>query len=434
VLKQWRRFELDVGADTLAIAAEDVEPNSGHYSDVAIALMVKMGWVKGQGIGKHSQGTPYPPLATGQTNNEGLGYGKPCTPTNQPKSNPLLGFENESGEHFYGYKGERNGQQVLEEVRCTGRGLLVHTGRTIPTPFNHERGVPEDLSEALMWDGGPVGLQYSTYPHPQGWTLRGAEHGQTLEHMTIKTLTAIHRNNYANPPTCVTNWPAALGHDVPVEAAFANHSNPILTKRDSKSHFRILHRSLFTRNLGPHPQATNEASPNDEHLACRLCLVESEHFSHIAKCYITRQVFAPLAALANLFMPIALDEALINIGAISTRQTLPPGLAVLHTVLWKFFLIDFTRVDTDKLKFEPARPWRAAVLRVDRKLRARHTFLVQQARDAADLGKPPPPLTSEPHAIPLVAITSSENLEITLTPHPEWERTVKEASSPTRPP
>ena len=35
------------------------EPNSGQYSDVAIALMIKMGWVKGQGIGKHSQGTPY---------------------------------------------------------------------------------------------------------------------------------------------------------------------------------------------------------------------------------------------------------------------------------------------------------------------------------------------------------------------------------------
>ena len=34
-----------------------------------------------------------------------------------PKSNPLLGFENEKDETFYGYKGEQNGQQVLVDAR-----------------------------------------------------------------------------------------------------------------------------------------------------------------------------------------------------------------------------------------------------------------------------------------------------------------------------
>ena len=285
-----------------------------------------------------------------------------------------------------------------------------------------------DLSEALLWDGGPTGLKDSTYPHPQGWTLVGAAHGQTLEHMTIKALTGIYRSNYAKPPTCLTNWPLALGHEVPLPAAFANHSNPILTKRDSKSHFRILHRSLFTRNLAPAPKVIDEAEPNDEHMACRLCLVEQERFSHIAACYVTRLVFAPLVALANCFLPVTMDEALINIGATSTRLTLPPGLAALHTVLWKFFLIDFTRVDTDNLKFEAARPWRAAVLRVERKFRARHTFLTQQATDAADLGRSPSPLTSETHALPLVAFASTENFAVTITPHPAWTRTVNEVS------
>jgi len=246
--------------------------------------------------------------------------------------------------------------------------------------------------------------------------------------MTIKALTGVHRNNHAVPPTCLENWPIALGQEVPVLAAFANHSNPILTKRDSKSHFRILHRSLKTRNLAPSPQVTDEADPNDEHLACRLCLTELERFSHVAKCYVTRSVFAPLVALANLFTSVTLDEALINIGAVSTRLTLPPGLAVLHTVLWKFFLIDFTRVDTDKLKFKPERPWRAAVQRVDRKFRARHTFLTQQAKDAVNLGRSPPPLTSEVHALPLAVYASTESFEVTYSPHPEWLRVVTEVS------
>ena len=117
----------------------------------------------------------------------------------------------------------------------------------------------------------------------------------------------------------------------------------LISRRDSKSHFRILHRSLRTRNLTPPSQPSNEAEPNDECLACRRCLVERERFSHIARCYATRQVFRPLVTLANMFTPVALepvlDEALIYIGAVSTRTTLPPGLVVLDTMLWKFFII-----------------------------------------------------------------------------------------------
>ena len=95
---------------------------------------------------------------------------------------------------------------------------------------------------------------------------------------------------------------------------------------------------------------------------------------------------------------------------------------------WKFFLIDFTRVDTDKLKFEPRRPWRAAVLRLERKFQARLTFLTQQVTDAIDLGRAPPALNSETHALPLVAFASSEIFEVTATPHPAWQRVVEQAN------
>ena len=126
--------------------------------------------------------------------------------------------------------------------------------------------------------------------------------------------------------------------------------------------------------------------------------------------------------------PINLNEALISIGAISTRLTLPPGLAALFIMLWKFFLIDFTRVDTDKLKFKPGRPWRAAVLRLHRKFQARHTLLTQQVTDALDLGRTPPSLSSETHALPLVILEGSEDFQISFTIHPEWARVVEEAS------
>ena len=67
-----------------------------------------------------------------------------------------------------------------------------------------------------------------------------------------------------------------------------------------------------------------------------------------------------------------------------------------------------------------------AILRL---IQARRTFLARQAVDAADLGKPPPPLTSETHALPLVAISSTDSFEIAYTPHPDWVRVVAEVSA-----
>ena len=67
------------------------------------------------------------------------------------------------------------------------------------------------------------------------------------------------------------------------------------------------------------------------------------------------------------------------------------------------------------------------VLRLERKFHARHTFLTSQAIDAIDLGKSPPTLDSEFHALPLVAFASSETLEVTATQHPEWQRAVDQA-------
>ena len=69
------------------------------------------------------------------------------------------------------------------------------------------------------------------------------------------------------------------------------------------------------------------------------------------------------------------------------------------------------------------------MLRVERKFQARRTFLTRQAIDAAGLGKPPPPLNSETHALPLVAIASTESFEVAFTPHLEWVRVVTEASA-----
>ena len=99
-----------------------------------------------------------PHLPPGQTSRAGLGA-KPAPQPNEQKEGEkkVLGFEAAGGRMVYGYKGERNGQQVLEEGSCTGRGRLFRTGKVTPIPMNTDMGLPIDLSEALLWDGGPVG-------------------------------------------------------------------------------------------------------------------------------------------------------------------------------------------------------------------------------------------------------------------------------------
>ena len=85
----------------------------------------------------------------------------------------------------------------------------------------------------------------------------------------------------------------------------------------------------------------------------------------------------------------------ITLGMINTRQILPPGLAALHTMLWKFFLIAFVKVDTENAKFEPENIWKAAVGRLQRKIEARIAHLRDRTQTAVCLGNNPQPLTSE---------------------------------------
>ena len=93
--------------------------------------------------------------------------------------------------------------------------------------------------------------------------------------------------------------------------------------------------------------------------------------------------------LAGSFVPLYVDKKF--------------GPAFDATMVWKFFLVDFVRVDTDKLRFDPDRIWRAAVRRLETKISARTTFLIRRSVKAVGLDRaPPPPLDSETHTEPLV--------------------------------
>ena len=83
-------------------------------------------------------------------------------------------------------------------------------------------------------------------------------------------------------------------------------------------------------------------------------------------------------------------------------------------MLWKFLLIDFVRVDTDKLRFDPDRVWRAAVRRLEVKISSRTTYLIRRSIKAVGLDRAPPPLDSETHSQPLVCYHYERHSSLTL--------------------
>ena len=119
------------------------------------------------------------------------------------------------------------------------------------------------------------------------------------------------------------------------------HPLPPETRR---TYFRVVHRSLLTRNLAP-PEgrlnARSEESPNDESCACRLCLVDRARFSHFGSCYTIRELLRKLVDVGNIFeLGLTLNPSLIFLGLIDDRtvirvQQLPRHThGEIHQCLW----------------------------------------------------------------------------------------------------
>ena len=319
--------------------------------------MSAMGWSWSMGLGKRSDGrtspipTPNPPGVAARG-----GAAAAAGPRVGGKKVELVAYEPQVGEATFGTIGNRNGAEVLEVWGVSPRGVPSPTGEVVF--LVREWGVrASQLSKALMWDGGPVGAADITYPHPQGWRLEGEPPGSTLERMTVRRLTALYRRRHTRPPTCVSTWTTLTGVDMTrVQRRF---TSPILTPRDFKNYFRILHRSLRTRNIA-----------GGDQLTCRLCHRYMDRFSHIGRCWKIRRAFRGLRELASaLIGRVQMDDAFVYLGAYQ-GGVLTGALSDLHILVWKFVLISFTQVETQGSKFKPNTIWKQAVCRYETRVRA----------------------------------------------------------------
>jgi len=304
-----------------------------------------------------SQNSTPPPLLHGTENEDGtITYGYPRTITNP---NPSLG-------HITA--------EMLDTVTLTAQGKPRKTGESRPAAHRL-------LHPVLWWDGGVKGIAEFSFPHPRGWTYEGSPLGTTLEHMTIKRLTALFRQAITSPPNCIAAWELALGSPSPWNEIWRRTSNPIITPRDCKCQLTVIHRRIFTRNH-------NALAPTN---LCRCCNRYRETLSHLGVCTEFGKVWSRFLALTG----IPYSPALIYLGQTSPITVLQGGHSALHLIIWKFLLIVFTQVDTERIKFNPDRVWKNALWRLKDRLIAYTARASRNARTAHNNGRPPPPLTTQ---------------------------------------
>ena len=66
------------------------------------------------------------------------------------------------------------------------------------------------------------------------------------------------------------------------------------------------------------------------------------------------------------------------------------------------------------------------MLRRNRKVEARFTFLSERSVSALCLGKVPPPLDAENHAFPLATLEHDQDYTVIYNTNPRWQRLVDE--------
>ena len=336
LLRQWNSFEEDVGYSNIIATWRNPSPViDPRYSLYARREMRRQGWLgpHGGGLGKSLQGMTEPlDHKLGQPSSDKAGLGAKPRASPRTKRSPystLVGVvSSDSTTVVYGYPQERDGVEYLQVVPLTCRGLpMPVTGETPLKKCDFSR-----MREVLWWHG-VVGIAEATYPHPQGWTFAELETPIPLHKIRIRHLTTAFRNSTTVLPSCRRGWEAALQIEgLPWHLVYQRLYHPALTSRDRKNNMRILNRSLSTRSW------------SDKSACCRLCGGGRDRLSHLSECPVMLKLFSCFESPPS--------PAMIYLGLRKDLSPLTGSDAVLYTVLWKFTLISYIRVDCENEEFD----------------------------------------------------------------------------------
>jgi hypothetical protein len=144
------------------------------------------------------------------------------------------------------------------------------------------------------------------------------------------------------------------------------YATRFLTLKDGATHFKhTRHRAIFTRN--------RLSGNNKADRLCRLCHKTTESSTHLGQCAVIKKLFTRVYRLngTNTKICSALrkgeggqnNNATSEILFLSSRSEVPPSIGSLHTILWKYTLVHWYKVDIEKKEFIKDTVWGQAIRR-----------------------------------------------------------------------
>ena len=235
---------------------------------------------------------------------------------------------------------EEEGERNVELCTISPRGHLI--AREVWRTLHTSLFVP-----LTRWGRGVMGRTQDVYPHPNQWTFENSPDQKPLDQIGVKEIYRTLMVRKRVPPNCIANWENRLGTNIPWRAIGENLSQGLGTNRDTSSWFKnIIHRALYLRGKG------------GQNTACSACHEENEDWLHLWKCPIWETTWRMFIRDINVILPPiqGSDRAkfgpnFVYLGILdedSTPHALPKSLALMHSILWKYIIMELYNVSNNE--------------------------------------------------------------------------------------
>jgi hypothetical protein len=219
------------------------------------------------------------------------------------------------------------------------------------------------LIPTAQWEDGHTHVQF---PRPKEYTL--GDIGSPLDRISVKQLTLEFSKNKRTATTAPKEWDKrmiSIKQTPPDWTIVADrYATRFLTHKDAATHFKhITHRAIFTRN--------RKAELNKKDRLCRLCHKAKEDSLHMGKCQVIQTLFSRINRLkatairicSNLRKGDQTNNTIMEILFLAPRADIPLALGSLLTILWKYTLMHWYKVDIEKKQFIKDTVWGQAIRR-----------------------------------------------------------------------
>ena len=260
--------------------------------------------------------------------------------------------------------------QKLEGHQPQGKKVQLEVVQLGPLgrPINIKRrssAKHEEMEEITRWRGAVKGPAQNNYPDPKLHTLRGMIKGKPLDKITTCDLTrAIRGSKPKTTPRCREAWDERIGLELPWASIGGEFARNVGTTRDTGSWFRnILHRALWLKAKGGARHACSACADQNER----------ENWEHFWRCKTWKPTWQKFVDLANELEGehhAGHTEACIYLGIDGTGEAFKGTLGLLHKLVWKFIIMEFTKASIEGTQIQHETIWKRAMRRLATRINA----------------------------------------------------------------